>query len=164
MENIAEPSNEQLAPAQAERLLDLMRALGRRNSLRDPLSMTIEALEFTGPQLHALMWVGGDGSLTMGELAQRVGITVKTITGIVDRLEARHLVERERDPSDRRVVRVHLTPSGQEIYQQFEQQVRDRVTAFLAFLPPEDAQALIRISERLVERMSALPQPPVSEE
>ena len=164
MENISETEPELDPGSLAVRLLDLMRTLGRRNSLRDPIGQAIEAMEFSGPQLHALMWVGGDGPLTMGEVAQRIGVNVKTVTGIVDRLEARGAVERERDPSDRRVVRVRLTPAGEALFKQFDQQIRDRVTSFLSFLPPEDAQALVRIVERLVERISALPHPPVDEE
>ena len=90
----------------ARRMLELLVAVGRRNSLRDPLAQLTETLELTPPQLHGVMWLGQDGPLPMGELARRVGVTEKTITGIVDRLEREGYAQRERDPGDRRVVHV----------------------------------------------------------
>ena len=55
--------------------------------------------------LDVLDWVG---PITAGDLARRVGITSGAITGAIDRLEARGLVERGRDPADRRKVIVRL--------------------------------------------------------
>ncbi|HEX5692555.1 MAG TPA: MarR family transcriptional regulator [Roseiflexaceae bacterium] len=44
------------------------------------------------------------GSLTAGELGERVGLTTGAITGVIDRLERAQLVQRVRDPNDRRRV------------------------------------------------------------
>ncbi|NJL10288.1 MAG: MarR family transcriptional regulator [Calothrix sp. SM1_7_51] len=37
------------------------------------------------------------------------------LTGVIDRMEERSLVYRERDPNDRRVVRIWLTPEGEKL-------------------------------------------------
>ncbi|MGH2557792.1 MAG: MarR family winged helix-turn-helix transcriptional regulator [Thermomicrobiales bacterium] len=50
------------------------------------------------------------GPLTAGRLAELTGLTTGAITGLVDRLERRGYVERERDPGDRRRVIVRLLP------------------------------------------------------
>src|SRR5256885_695950 len=94
-----------------ERLKELLLELGRRRPLRDPLSAGNE-LELAGPQLHAMVWLGHDGPLTMGELAHRLGVTEKGVTGLADRLEAHGYCLRERAEDDRRVVRLRLTGSG----------------------------------------------------
>src|SRR5687768_2886836 len=47
--------------------------------------------------------------LTAGELARHLGLTSGAVTGLIDRLEAGGWVRRERDPSDRRRVYVHLS-------------------------------------------------------
>lgn len=60
-------------------------------------------------------WVLGalsHGPRRMGELAECANTTQPSLTGIVDRLEERGLVERRRSPDDRRVVEVALTPEG----------------------------------------------------
>lgn len=53
--------------------------------------------------------------LSMGELADRLFCDASNVTGIVDRLEARGLVERQPDPDDRRVRRLVLTDAGKEL-------------------------------------------------
>jgi DNA-binding MarR family transcriptional regulator len=139
----------------AHHLMGLLTALGRRNSLRDPLAQALEDLELTPPQLHTVLWLGQDGPLPMGELARRVGITEKTITGVVDRLEREGHVQRERDSADRRVVQVRLTDQGEALAGQLRQQVHGKFCGFLSLLESEDCAALLRVFERLVERTSA---------
>lgn len=144
----------------ARRMMELLVAVGRRNSLRDPLAQLTESLELTPPQLHGVLWLGQDGPLSMGELARRVGVTEKTITGIVDRLEREGYALRERDPSDRRVVHVRLTPRGREISDRVHAQAQENLGHFLSLLDPEERAALLRIFEKLVGRLSESPAPP----
>lgn len=139
----------------ATRLTELLTTLGRMNSLRDPLASLVEAMGLTPPQLHAVMWLGTDERLTMGEVAQRVGVTEKTVTGIVDRLEAQDYVRRVRDSADRRVVQVELTEKGLAAYREFDAEIRRKFVLFLSLLEPADEQALLRILERLVKRLSS---------
>ncbi|MFY0526875.1 MarR family winged helix-turn-helix transcriptional regulator [Archangium gephyra] len=141
----------------ARRMLELLVAVGRRNSLRDPLAQLTETLELTPPQLHGVMWLGQDGPLPMGELARRVGVTEKTITGIVDRLEREGYAQRERDPGDRRVVHVRLTARGQETAGRIQAQAQESLGNFLSLLDPGDRTALLRIFEKLVGRLAAPP-------
>jgi MarR family transcriptional regulator, organic hydroperoxide resistance regulator len=61
-------------------------------------------------QASALLQI--DGSIPMRELATRLGDHASNATGLVDRLAARGLVERQDDDADRRVKRVVLTPAG----------------------------------------------------
>ena len=61
-------------------------------------------------QASALLRI--DGSLSMRELAARLGGHASNATGIADRLAARGLVERHEDAEDRRIKRVDLTPEG----------------------------------------------------
>lgn len=145
-----------VAEDRARQFLELIQALGRRNSLRDPLASAVEENGFTPPQMHTLMWIGGEGPLTMGEIARRVGVTEKTVTGIVDRLETKGLVQRERDLNDRRVIRVYLTEDGVRTHEEMSSQVLARMTEFMSFLPDEDSSALVGIVQRLVTRLEEL--------
>jgi MarR family transcriptional regulator, organic hydroperoxide resistance regulator len=61
-------------------------------------------------QASALLQI--DGSMSMRELAARLGGHASSATGIADRLAARGLVERHEDADDRRVKRVALTSEG----------------------------------------------------
>ena len=62
--------------AEARAIQGCLIALARRRSLRDPVAASCEELGLTAPQVHALLWLGHDGPLTMGELARRVAVTL----------------------------------------------------------------------------------------
>jgi DNA-binding MarR family transcriptional regulator len=142
------------------RLRQLVLTLGRKHSLRDPIAGTCEQLQLTPSQVHALLWLGHDGGHTMGELARRLGITEKTMTGVVDRLEREGLVQRERSATDRRVVHSTLTPEGQRVYQRLDRLLRQQMGAFLDLLDGEDRKALFRMLEKLIQRMETPPEAP----
>ncbi|MHB8878198.1 MAG: MarR family transcriptional regulator, partial [Myxococcaceae bacterium] len=80
-------SDEDLRARDTERFGQLLMALGRRAPLRDPIASTCEEFNITPAQIHAVMWLGIDGSMAMGELAKLLRTTEKTVTGLVDRLE-----------------------------------------------------------------------------
>ncbi|MDY7227642.1 MarR family winged helix-turn-helix transcriptional regulator [Hyalangium rubrum] len=139
----------------ASRLQELLFAMGRRHSLRDPIASVCEELQFTPPQVHALLWLGRDGALTMGELARRLGVTEKTVTGVVDRLEREGHVQRERITGDRRVVHCRLTPAGQETYQKLDGFLLEAVGQVLGLLDGGDREALFRIIEKITRRLDS---------
>jgi DNA-binding MarR family transcriptional regulator len=137
------------------RLRELLTQLSRRRPLRDPVAAACEDLDLTPAQLHLLLWLGRDGPLTMGELARLVAVTEKTITGVVDRLERDRLVQRERDPSDRRVVRVRLAAHGARAYRRIDQDIDRKLAGFLGLLEPLDRRHLMRMLEKLTARLAA---------
>ena len=63
-------------------------------------------------QLNLLRTLGPDVELPMGALAGVLFCDPSNVTGIVDRMEARGLIERRPDPADRRVKRIAITPQG----------------------------------------------------
>lgn len=133
-----------------DRFRRLLLALGRHYSLRDPLASACERMRLTAPQIHALLWLGWDGHLTMGGLARRLGITEKTVTGVVDRLEREGHLQRERGPEDRRVIHCRLTASGTRLYRKLDQAVSERMEWMLALLDATDQRVLFRILEKLI--------------
>jgi len=87
-------------------------AVRSKRSLR-PL---VEAEGVTMPQamlLQALQRVGGRQSAR--ELGRECHMLASTVTGVIDRLEAAGLVQRERDSRDRRIVWVVPTAEGEEL-------------------------------------------------
>lgn len=63
----------------------------------------------TGPQLIILREIQRKGEGTVGDLARAISLSQSTVTGILDRLEARGLVARHRADADKRRVIVGLT-------------------------------------------------------
>ena len=136
------------------RLLALVEEIGERRSLRDPIASLCESLALTAPQTHALLWLG-KGPLTMGELARRLGVSEKAITGVVDRLEREGHLKRERDAHDRRVVRTRLTRKGLGVSKKLSQNVTHHLSDLLGMLTAQDRQDLFRILGRIRDQFDA---------
>ncbi len=141
--------------SQARQLRGLLVQLSRLRPMRDPVAAAVEGLDLTPAQLHILTWLGNDGALTMGDLARRVAVTEKTITGVVDRLERDALVRRERDPADRRVVHVRLARRGEELFRRIDDGIAAKLAVLLSLLDAGDRQHLVRMVEKLTARIAA---------
>jgi MarR family transcriptional regulator, organic hydroperoxide resistance regulator len=66
----------------------------------------------TPTAIGVLAALDGDAAPSHRELAAQVGLSPATLTPVLDLLEAAGRIRRERDPTDRRVVRLHRTPVG----------------------------------------------------
>ncbi len=80
--------------------------------------------------------------LSQNELAGLVEVEPITVARLVDRLEARGLVERRLDPADRRVRRLHLTPAALPCIQQLQCYAADLRTTLVAGLDPQAVQRM----------------------
>ncbi len=76
----------------------------------------VRALGLTPPQFDVLATLGNQPGMTCRELGERTLITKGTLTGVLDRMEARGLLTRESQPHDRRSVFVRLTPTGERLF------------------------------------------------
>ena len=136
--------------ASVERLHEILVRLARVRPFRDPIA-ELSDLDLQPPDVHTLMWLGLEGPLAMGELAHHIGTTLPACTRLVDRLNAMGVVLRERDASDRRVVRVRLSAKGQRLHERFQAGMREKLAALLSLLSDTDREQLLAILERLEE-------------
>lgn len=88
---------------------------------------------------------------TVSELAQALGVTSATITGITNKLVAQDFIKRHRDTEDRRVVRLSLTPAGAEVLKKIEAIRQKRLAKVVSGLTLEDQTALADLLEKLIE-------------
>jgi DNA-binding MarR family transcriptional regulator len=87
-----------------------------RHQLRQFLSFSENAARQAGlqPRHHqALLAIKGFENLTVGDLAERLGIKAHSAAGLVNRLVAARLVRRRADTADRRRVHLTLTPAAE---------------------------------------------------
>src|SRR5262249_35606526 len=69
----------------------------------------------SGAQLWALWQISADPGIKVGDLARHMSVHQSTASNLVDRLEAKELVRRERKRSDQRVVRLFCTAAGRSV-------------------------------------------------
>ena len=90
------------------------------------------------------------GTCTVSGLAEWMGVTSATVTGITNKLVSQNLIQRWREESDRRVVRLKLTTDGSEMLSHVERLRREKTSRILMKLHEEDLRKLADILERLV--------------
>jgi DNA-binding MarR family transcriptional regulator len=81
--------------------------------------------------LHVLTVLESEGPLSMSKLADALDVSVASMTGIVDRMEERGLVERLREAHDRRIVLVHATEAGDSVFRDLANERRGHIAPLL---------------------------------
>ena len=86
--------------------------------VRESFDARLEPLDLNLTQASLIAYVAEFGATTQTQLADPLGIGRPAIGSVVDRLQARTLVERHPDPDDRRVWRVDITDAGRSLAKQ----------------------------------------------
>jgi DNA-binding MarR family transcriptional regulator len=101
------------------------------------------------------------GRLRIGELAERVIVEPYTMTRLLDRLEDAGLLRREKAPGDRRGAYAVLTAEGEAARRRmWPHYQRAILELFGAALSERDAEDLVRIFKKVIERLRAGEAPP----
>ncbi len=90
---------------------------------------------------------------TVTALAEHTHQVPPTVTNMLNRLEERGLVLRQRDPDDRRNQHVSLTPAGEDIIQQFTSYKREQVAQFLQTMSREERKTLLTLLQRYLDSL-----------
>lgn len=80
-----------------------------RRALRKPLETEVARGELTAPQISVMRVVVGNHGINLKELSSAVSLAHSTVSGIVDRLEKRGMIERRVDGQDGRINRIYPT-------------------------------------------------------
>jgi DNA-binding MarR family transcriptional regulator len=143
------PSATRTTASPASEAWSLMQGL-LQSSRRRFLTVAAE-FDLSPPQVLALKALDPERPVPMSELACALHCDNSNVTGIVDRLEDRGLVERRSAPHDRRVKMLAVTPRGTEVRERLHERLREAPPA-LADLSPEDQQVLCDIMRRALGR------------
>jgi DNA-binding MarR family transcriptional regulator len=124
----------------------------RARGVSDP-ELGVAVSEHQG-RILALLHLDDPAMVT--ELAEAMGVTASTMSLNLKRLEARGLITRERDPADRRVMNVRLSPDGARIREGLGELDVARVDALLRTLGREERRVALQGLVALAEAADAL--------
>jgi DNA-binding MarR family transcriptional regulator len=94
--------------------------------------------------LNVLTMLDEEGPDSMSHLAEALDVSVASMTGIVDRMEKRGLVERRHEGKDRRVVLVYPTDAGRDVFGEIDQRRRMGLGKLLERLSAEELEGLLK--------------------
>jgi len=144
------PSRSRRRSAEAQRLLDLLNALGS-TTFRQLLWQRASELDLTYAQSQVLFHVADNAGCHMGDVAKAFGVTLPAVTHIVDRLEEKQFLSRADDPADRRVYVLELTRGGRALVQELHGLQMRGVEGVLRRMSGDDRQRVLKGLEALVD-------------
>ncbi|MFY9941518.1 MAG: MarR family transcriptional regulator [Desulfobacterales bacterium] len=109
----------------------------------------------TSPQSGVLRALFTQGPLSSTELSRRLFVTPSNITGIIDRLEKKGLVERLPKARDRRVTMITLTPQGQVRSHSLPDPIEKKLISGLGELQDSAVEDLSDTMRRLITLLDA---------
>lgn len=124
----------------------LMRAAG---SLTDRVHAPLRAHKLTTGQFGVLEALYFAGSMRANELSGKVLLSSANVTLILDNLEKRGLVRRERESGDRRCITIHLTDSGAALIGEIFPEHAERISKAFAALSASERERLAGLLKKL---------------
>jgi|TARA_B100001059_G_scaffold123418_1_gene123372 DNA-binding MarR family transcriptional regulator len=109
----------------------------------------------TAPQILLLQTIRNQDEMTIGEIANEMSLSQATVTTIIDRLEKRGLVYRERSKEDKRKVHAHLTNEAMETLKSAPIPLQDQFARQYADLQEWEQTMIISSLQRVAQMMDA---------
>lgn len=136
--------------------VDIVFQIGRlRKALRQRFDACAAPMGITVPQFQVLRRLWEQDGLLTCTLMRDSGLDAGTITGIINRLEAKGLVRRVRAEEDRRAVAIYLTPAGREMEAPLAEVMQAVADEAVAGLGPVKRSELLDLLQRMGENLGA---------
>ena len=122
--------------------------------VRRHLGSVLEPYDITPQQYNVLRTLRGAGEqgLPTLEIGERMIEQAPGVTRLLDRLEAKQLVRRERCPQDRRQVLCWLTPAGLELVERLDEPIDAADADAVAMLRPDEQEKLLGLLDAVRSR------------
>lgn len=111
----------------------------------------IERLGLTSGQFDVIATLGDTPGMCCRELSERTLVTKGTLTGVLDRLTKKGLIEGVSDPADRRIRIIRLTKKGQDTFRRVFPEHVSHMKPFFERLTPEETETLRSLLLKLRE-------------
>lgn len=139
-------------PANDERYdLKILHAIRRIIRASDMHSKELAVrYNITAPQLITLHTIAQQKQASIHSLTKSVSLDASTLVGIIDRLEAKGYVTRERSQSDRRQVWLRITEAGTGFLAQAPSPLQSAIARALSRLKPQEQAVICQSLDRIV--------------
>ncbi len=121
--------------------------------MKDQMCYNSGFLQMSLLQIQTLLFLHRNPSVQMRDIATHFHIEMPTATNLIGKLVREHLVTRQQDAEDRRLVRIMLTANGQKLLEDAMKERNQKLTLLLAYLSKEDQDNLLRIVSLLTAKM-----------
>ena len=138
--------------ATIDRITDLIASGDAMRHLADTPSWM--EMDLTFGQLRLLHLLAHQGQLSIGQIAERFGVSLTAASQFADRVERQGLVQRQHRSDDRRVVECSLTETGRNLVASMMGMQRESFRDLFGVLSEEELDQLERLLRAIVERLA----------
>ncbi|WP_262694838.1 MarR family winged helix-turn-helix transcriptional regulator [Kordiimonas aquimaris] len=104
-------------------------------------------------QSAVLLYLNGRAPVSIGDVAETIGIKITSMSGLIDRMEKKGLISRTRDSADMRTVLLSLTELGKIVSEETGPKIKQANDQMLAAGgSPEDWAVFTAVCERLIQK------------
>lgn len=140
--------------AELKELVDTLSAVFKSIHQRSYHKMENKNLYPGQPKL--LSHIRSNEGITQKELSKMTFVTPATITGMLNKLEANHYVYRVPDETDKRVLRVYLTPEGHDFAEKSEKFMVTMIEQVFDCLDDEELKTYLELTKKVKSNLCNL--------
>ena len=129
--------------------LRIIREKLRRIDKWNPLTSSVLNLQ----EVRVVLGIGTGGAMTMSRMADRLQLSVSSMTAVIDKLEKKKFVARDRQAEDRRVVEVTLTKAGRKFFDLAQQAHMQFMTEFLGALSASEQDTMLQLFRKVTANL-----------
>lgn len=107
-------------------------------------------------QFIALQWVNDSSGITIGQVAKNLDLAYSTTTDIIDRLEKKGFVRRERSETDKRLVQVNIEPTGLELIERVIEKRIEFIEEITQDLDLNEKELLTKLLEKMMDKSESV--------
>lgn len=139
-------------PSDAQRLADLFSVFAPAFLKWQYAGVLVPGMTY--PRMRLIHVIAEDGPQIMSLLRERLGVSARNVTVLVDGLEKEGFARRVPHPTDRRATIIELTDEGRAVHRRVYATHADRAEALFATLSPPDRRHLSRILANLADALA----------
>ncbi|MFC6441536.1 MarR family winged helix-turn-helix transcriptional regulator [Bowmanella sp. JS7-9] len=109
----------------------------------------------TGPQLIVMQQIAANDGILARQIAESINLSPATVTSILDRLEARQLIIRQRSNQDKRRVELYLTEPGKQLVQSAPTPLQQHFIQRFESLEEWEQSQMLAAVQRIAKMMDA---------
>ncbi len=105
-------------------------------------------------ELNIITYLGLHGAQQMRDLARQQVMPMSTLTGVMDRLREKSAITRQRSAKDKRIIKVRLTPVGENIFKAVQRRRLHLTENLMRRLKSEEQDILLLLSRKMRKDLS----------
>jgi|ACXJ01.1.fsa_nt_gi DNA-binding MarR family transcriptional regulator len=124
----------------------------------------LERINLGSTEYSILRYLTEEGNMPMVQMANNIMVTQGWITGLIDSMEKRNLVERTRSKDDRRVIELNITKEGSKVFERAKKVHLEYIANCIKHMDDETVSSTVKLLKDLRSNIEDAEMPEIKNE